>query len=101
MIAVMSKEMDEAVCDTEGAMVRVRPGASGSPLASKTGPNIADEGYRNSTSGTDRRFCLRHKLGCIYICNQLDVTVFSFFYFGNSTCFGVPCPSSGVNLLHG
>jgi hypothetical protein len=29
MIAVMSKEMDEAVCDTEGAMVRVRPGASG------------------------------------------------------------------------
>lgn len=44
MIIVMSKEMDEAVCDTEGALVRVRTGARGSLLASKTGPYIADEG---------------------------------------------------------
>jgi hypothetical protein len=43
MITVMSKEMDEAVCDIEGALVRVRTASSGSLLASKTGPNTADE----------------------------------------------------------
>ena len=65
MIIVMSKEMDEAVCDTEGALVRVRTGARGSLLASKTGPYTADEDYRNSTLGTDRRFCLHHEPGFI------------------------------------
>jgi len=65
MIIVMSKEMDEAVCDTEGALVRVRTGARGSLLASKTGSYTADEGYRNSTPGTDRRFCPHHEPGFI------------------------------------
>jgi hypothetical protein len=40
----MSKEMDEAVCDIEGALVRVGTGARGLQLASKTGPYITDYG---------------------------------------------------------
>jgi hypothetical protein len=35
------------------------------------------------------------------ISKQLDVTLLSFFYFGNSTCFGRSLPIFRINLLHG
>ena len=85
MIIVMSKEMDEAVCDIEGALVRVRTGARGSPLASKTGPYIADEGYRNSTPGTDGHFVFITIMGLSFFRASLQAgsTGFDFSSVGN------------------
>jgi hypothetical protein len=44
---------------------------------------------------------LRNNSVIIYISSQLDVTWFSFFILVTLHVSGIPCPSSGVNILHG